>query len=113
MNEAEKPATKPADARNPGPSLAQQALVDRKVLAEAALLHGSYYIGLFGNTKTVGRWHMRDRKFVVWIHDNGTPRIKVAGLVATGGKGEQFAPMEAMEAEDNYRISDFALETTR
>ena len=103
---------RPAWDEQPGPTAAQKALIERKALIPAALLHGVYYSGLFGDTKTVGRWHGRKRRFVVWEHDKGQPKMKAAMHVADPGTGARFAPLARLESEGEYHISDFSFETT-
>lgn len=102
----------PAGEEKPGPTAAQKALHENKALSANALLHGAYYNGFFGDTKTIGRWHAQKHRFVVWEHDKGQPKLKAAIHVADAGAGARFAPLSALESEGEYHISDFALETT-
>lgn len=94
------------------PTAAQKALLEHKALSPNALSHGAYYSGFLGDTKTAGRWHAQKRRFVVWEHDKGQPKLKAANHVADAGAGARFAPLSQLESEGEYHISDFALETT-
>ena len=102
----------PAAQEKPKVSAAHRALLDRKVLPLASLVHGAYYSGLLGDTTTVGRWNAQKHRFVVWEHEVGQLRLKAAPHVADIGTGPRFAPLSAQKVEGAYHITDFALETT-
>ncbi len=104
---------RPAGETQPGPNQAQKAFLEGKALIPAALLHGAYYNGFLGDMKTVGRWHGRKRRFVVWEHDKGQPKLKAAPHVGDPGAELRFAPLARLETEGGYHISDFSFETTR
>jgi hypothetical protein len=106
-------ADQPAGQEKPNVTAAQQALLDRKVLPLATLVHGDYYAGFLGDMNTIGRWHGTRRRFVAWEHEMGQAKLKAAPHVADAGTGPRFAPLSQKQADDSYHVSDFALETTR
>jgi hypothetical protein len=106
-------ADQPAGQEKPNLTAAQKALLDRKVLPLATLVHGDYYAGFLGDTNTIGRWHAHRRRFVAWEHEMGQAKLKAAPHVADAGTGARFAPLSPKQAESTCHVSDFALETTR
>jgi hypothetical protein len=103
----------PVGEVKPGPTAAQKALLERKVLPLNSLVHGNYYNGLLDDMTTTARWHEQRRRFVFWIHNMGEPKLKAAPHVADLGTGARFAPLSRLESEGGNHISDFAFETTR
>jgi hypothetical protein len=95
----------------PQASAAQKALLERKALPAATLVHGAYYNGLLGDLTTAGRWHARKQRFVIWEQTMGQAKLKAAPHVADSGTGPHFAPLSRLESEGGYHISDFAFET--
>jgi hypothetical protein len=106
-------ADQPAGQAKPNLTAAQKALLDRKVLPLATLVHGDYYAGFLGDTSTIGRWNGQRRRFVAWEHAMGEAKLKAAPHIADAGTGARFAPLAPTKAEDAHHVSDFALETTR
>lgn len=92
---------------------AQKALAEQKTLPPSGLVAGAYYRGYFADAPTIGRWNGQNYRFVVWQHDKGQPALRAARHVAESGRGEPFAPLEKVEVNQEYHISDFALATTR
>jgi hypothetical protein len=106
-------ADHPAGHEKPNLTAAQKALLDRKVLPLATLVHGDYYAGFLGNMNTIGRWHAKRRRFVAWEHEMGQAKLKAAPHVADAGTGVRFAPLSQKKADDAYHVSEFAFETAR
>jgi len=107
------PRNQSGEPTKPRITAAQNALLERKVLALNSLLHGAYYRGLLDDSTITARWHANRRRFIFWEHNMGEPKLKAAPHVADLGTGPRFAPLLEQESEDGSRISDFAFETTR
>ena len=106
-------ADPPAGQAQPRLTAAQKALLDRKVLPLATLVHGDYYAGFLCDMNTIGRWHARRRRFVAWEHEMGQAQLKAAPHVADAGTGARFAPLSQAQAAEAFHVSDFAFETAR
>ncbi len=94
-------------------SATQQVRLEQQSLKPGGLIAGAYYRGYLGATSAIGRWNGQHYRFVVWVQDKGTAKLKGARHVLESGIGDAFAPFEQVQVEKEKQINDFDLATTR
>ncbi|HVY06505.1 MAG TPA: hypothetical protein VHB46_11065 [Burkholderiales bacterium] len=94
-------------------SATQQVRLAEQSLKPGALVAGAYYRGHLGNTETVGRWNGQQYRFVVWVQEKGSAKLKGARHVLESGIGDAFAPFAIVQVAKEQQISDYDLAMVR
>jgi hypothetical protein len=93
-------------------SAEHESLSEPALLPPETLEHGAYYAGKLGTAPVVARWHAKKRRFVLGEFTLGRQCVRSVAHVADSARGERFAPLSKTAPKTDYRVSDYAFETS-